>query len=119
MKFLLKLVVSTLAIIVVSSFMKDKITFQSPFDYIIVAAVLSFLNAVLKPILVFFTIPLTIFSLGFFLLIINASMILLTEHFVKGFKVEGFLTALIFSILLSIVTSILEFIAKTKSSNDD
>jgi uncharacterized membrane protein YvlD (DUF360 family) len=46
-------------------------------------------------------------------------MILLTEHFVKGFKVDGLLTALIFSILLSIVTSILEFIAKTKSSNDD
>ena len=119
MKFLLKLVVSTLAIILVSSVMKDKISFANPLDYIIVAAVLSFLNAVVKPILVFFTIPLTIFSLGFFLLIINASMILLTERFVDGFKVDGFFTALIFSIMLSIVTSILEFLAKSKSNNDN
>jgi putative membrane protein len=112
MKFLLKLIVSTLAIIVVSYFMKNKIHFTEPLDYVMVAVVLSFLNAVIKPILVFFTIPLTIFSLGLFLLIINAIMILITEHFVEGFKVDGFIAALTFSIFLSITTSILDFFAK-------
>ena len=119
MKFLLRLLVSTLAIIVASTLMKNQIHFKSPLDYIIVAAVLAFLNAVVKPLLVFLTIPLTIFSLGLFLLIINASMILLTERFVNGFKVDGFVAALLFSILLSFTTSILEFIAKTKSDKEN
>jgi len=118
MNFLLKLIVSTLAIIVVSYFMKNKIHFAEPLDYIIVAIVLSFLNAVVKPVLVFFTIPLTVFSLGLFLLIINAIIILITEHFVAGFKVDGFFAALMFSIMLSLTTGLLDFFAKGKKTED-
>lgn len=117
MKFLLKLIVSTLAIILVSYFMKDKIHFTEPLDYVVVAMVLSFLNAVVRPILVFFTIPLTVFSLGLFLLVINALMVLITDHFVEGFNVDGFIAALIFSVFVSITSAILDFLAKDK--NDD
>ncbi|HNP47672.1 MAG TPA: phage holin family protein, partial [Bacteroidia bacterium] len=73
---------------------------------LIVAAVLAVLNAIVKPVLVLFTIPITIFTLGLFLLVINAVMILLVDKLVDGFSVEGFWTALLFSIILSAVTSV-------------
>jgi putative membrane protein len=74
---------------------------------LIVAIVLGILNAIVKPILVFFTFPITLFSLGLFLLVINAIIILICDHFVSGFKVDGFVTALIFSIILSVSQSLL------------
>ena len=60
------------------------------------------LNTFLKPILVFFTFPITIFTLGLFLLVINAGMVLLCDKLVDGFDVASFVTAIIFSVLLSI-----------------
>jgi putative membrane protein len=71
------------------------------------AVVLAFLNAVVKPILTVLTIPITIFSLGLFLLVINAGIILMAQKLVNGFRVDGFLTALIFSVILSLSTGIL------------
>ncbi|MFT3902596.1 MAG: phage holin family protein [Niabella sp.] len=71
------------------------------------ALVLALLNAIIKPVLVILTIPVTVFSLGLFLLVINAFMILLTAYFFKGVEIEGFWWALIFSILLSFGSSIL------------
>ena len=70
------------------------------------AVVLAFLNAVVKPILTVLTIPITIFSLGLFLLVINAGIILMAQKLVNGFRVDGFLTALIFSVILSLSTGI-------------
>jgi putative membrane protein len=71
------------------------------------ALVLALLNAIVKPILVILTIPVTIISLGLFLLIINALMVMLAANFFKGVEVDGFWWALIFSILLSLGSSIL------------
>ncbi|ANH79601.1 hypothetical protein A8C56_00200 [Niabella ginsenosidivorans] len=71
------------------------------------ALVLALLNAVIKPVLVILTIPVTILSLGLFLLVINAFMVLLTANLFKGVYVDGFWWALIFSILLSIGSSVL------------
>ena len=71
------------------------------------AVVLAFLNAVVKPILTVLTIPITVFSLGLFLLVINAGIILMAQKLVNGFRVDGFLTALIFSVILSLSTGIL------------
>ncbi len=75
---------------------------------LIVAAVLSLMNTLLKPILIALTIPITVFTLGFFLLAINAFLILLTDKFVADFRVDGFWWAVLFSIVLSIVNSIFE-----------
>lgn len=74
---------------------------------IIVAVVLAILNIIVKPILVLFTLPVTIVTFGLFLLVINAVIILLADAFISGFNVDGFWVALIFSLLLSIVQSIL------------
>ncbi|MCH5599860.1 phage holin family protein [Niabella ginsengisoli] len=71
------------------------------------ALVLALLNAVVKPILVILTIPVTVLTLGIFLLVINAFMVLLAANLFKGVYVDGFWWALAFSILLSIGSSIL------------
>ncbi|MBX0332024.1 phage holin family protein [Pontibacter sp. HSC-14F20] len=77
---------------------------------LILAAVLALLNAVVRPILVILTIPVTILTLGLFLLVINALIILLADYLIGGFDVDGFLWALIFSLLLSLITAILDMI---------
>jgi putative membrane protein len=60
---------------------------------------------VVKPLLVLFTLPATILTLGLFLFVINACIILIDDHFVHGFKVQSFWHALLFSVLLSFFNS--------------
>lgn len=74
---------------------------------VIVVVVLTLLDLIVKPILVLFTLPVTIVTFGLFLLVINAIIILLADAFVSGFSVTGFWVALIFSLLLSVIQSIL------------
>ena len=135
MKFIVQLIISTLAVLISDYFLSGveilpnsyfktliadfqtygiNISFvnSSFFTAFIVAAVLSFLNSVVKPIMVLLTIPITFLTLGFFLLVINALLILLAAKLVDGFHVDGFWSALLFSFILSIVTSILENIKK-------
>ncbi|MCD4679538.1 MAG: phage holin family protein [Bacteroidales bacterium] len=105
MNFIIRLLVSALAVIV-TSYLLPGVYIDGFLTAIIVALVLAFLNAILKPILVILTIPITIFTFGFFLLVINAVIILLASEFVGGFYVDGFWWALLFSIILTIVSSL-------------
>ena len=73
---------------------------------VIFAIVLGFLNLILKPILSLLGFPLTIITLGFFALVINAIIILVADYFIDSMKVDGFWWAFIFSIALSIITSL-------------
>lgn len=75
-----------------------------------VAIVLAFLNAIVKPILTILTIPITILTMGLFLLAINALIIIFAEKLVPGFRVEGFGWAMLFSLILSLCTGILNMI---------
>jgi putative membrane protein len=77
---------------------------------LIVALVLALLNAFLKPILVALTIPITIITLGLFLLVINILIIFLAARIVPGFSVDGWLSALLFSLIVSVITYILDAI---------
>lgn len=81
---------------------------------LLVAAVLSFANAIVKPILIVLTIPITIFTLGLFLLVINAIIILLVDYFVPGFEVDGFWWALAFSLILSVFNSMFTEMSKSR-----
>jgi putative membrane protein len=113
MKFIIQLVISTLAVLIASYILPGvSIDNNSFFTALMVAAVLSFLNAVVKPIMIILTIPVTIISFGLFLLVINALIILLAAKLVDGFHVNGFWWALLFSFILSIITSILESVKK-------
>jgi putative membrane protein len=74
---------------------------------VIVALVLALLNTFVKPILVILTIPVTVITLGLFLLVINILMIKWTDSLVDGFSVDGWLTALFFSLIVSVISSLL------------
>ena len=72
------------------------------------AVLLALLNSTLRPLLILLTIPLTVFSLGLFLLVINAGLVMLASDWVNGFSVGGFWSAMAFSLLYSIISSLLE-----------
>lgn len=74
---------------------------------VVLALVLAVLNFLLKPILIILTLPITILTFGLFLFVINAIIVLVAGEFVHGFSVDGFGWALLFSLLLSLLTSIL------------
>lgn len=74
---------------------------------IIVALVLALLNTFIKPLLILLTIPVTILTLGLFLLVINILIVKWTDSLVGGFTVDGWLSALLFSLIVSIVSWIL------------
>ena len=112
MNFLTRLVTTSLAIIIVTYLMPG-VSVDSPVTAIIVAAVLSLLNLVIKPLLILLTLPITVVTLGLFLLVINALMIMLAANIVPGFSVDGFWWALVFSVILSIVTGIFNSLAET------
>ena len=81
---------------------------------IIFAVVLGLLNLIVRPILSLLSLPITILTLGLFSLVINALIILLADKFTEGINVDGFWWALIFSVALSVITSILESILISK-----
>ena len=105
MKLLAQLVISTLAVLV-ASFLFSGVHVNSVYSALCVAAVLAILNAIFKPIFVLLTIPITVLTLGLFLLVINACMVLLVDKIVPGFRVDGFWTAFFFSIILTFINSI-------------
>lgn len=107
MNFLIKLVLTALAVIIAAYFLPG-VSVDSFLIAVLVAVVLAVLNAILKPVLILLTIPLTILTLGLFLLVINAIIILLAEYLIPGFHVEGFWWALIFSLILSVLVSVFE-----------
>jgi putative membrane protein len=72
------------------------------------AVLLALLNSTLRPLLILLTIPLTVFSFGLFLLVINAGLVMLASDWVEGFSVEGFCSAMAFSLLYSTISSLLE-----------
>lgn len=82
---------------------------------LIVALVLGLLNIFVRPLLVLLTLPATILTLGLFLLVINALIILLCDTLVKGFKVDSFWSALLFSIVLSLCQSLVSGVSDKDS----
>jgi len=120
MNFIVKLILSTIAVLITAWLLPGvKILGNNPFyTAFILAVVLAFLNAVLKPILVFLTIPVTILTLGLFYLVINALIIVIASKLVPNFKVEGFFTPLFFSIVLSFISSILDALTGVNKNKD-
>lgn len=111
MNFILKTLLSAVAVVILSKVLPG-IGVDSYTTAIIVAIVLSLLNFIVKPILVILTLPITIITLGLFLLIVNAIIILLADNFIGGFSVDSIWWALLFSLLLSFLQSILFSILK-------
>ena len=105
MKLLLRVVITALLVLILPYFF-DGIKVNSLVTALTVAVVLGVLNFFIKPIFVLFTMPLTVFSLGLFLLVINGMMIMLCDYFVDGFDVINISWAILFSLVLSLSQSL-------------
>lgn len=103
-KWLLKILVCAVNVFILA-YILPGVEIKSMFTALIVAVVLSFLDSFIKPLIILLTLPATILTLGIFLFVINACIILIDAYFVGGFKVESFWHALLFSILLSFFNS--------------
>lgn len=109
MGLIVRLLLSTLAV-VIGAYLIPGVSVDSIVTALIVALVLGLLNAIVKPILVILTIPVTILTLGLFLLVINVIIIYIADYLIPGFAVAGFFPALIFSIVLAVIGWILNSI---------
>ena len=107
MKTLVKLLLSAVAVVATSYLLEPHVQVDSFVIAILVAAVLSLFHIFLKPILVILTIPVTILTLGLFLWVINAVLTLLAAKLIDGFSVESFGWAVLFSLILAVIVSIL------------
>jgi putative membrane protein len=115
MQFIINLLFSAISV-VLTSYLLPGVHVENFFTAVLVAALLAVLHAVVKPILVFLTIPITIFTLGLFLLVINAIIILMADAVVPNFSVDGFWWALLFSVLLSLFNAIFQDLTGTRSA---
>jgi len=111
MNLIIRILLTAVAVVVLAKFLPG-VAVDGFTSAIIVAVVLGLLNVIVKPILVILTLPITVITLGLFLLVINACIILMANSFIDGFTVNGFWIALLFSLLLSLLQSFLFSILK-------
>ncbi len=114
MFILFEWLISALAILVSANLLPG-VHVASFFTALTVSVVLGIINAILKPILIILSLPITILTLGLFTLVIDALLILLTSALVPGFRVDGFWWAIIFSLVLSVVNSFLHQLSRASN----
>ncbi len=104
MKFILKILITSVNAFILANILPG-IEIDNIFTSVMVAVILAILDATVKPLLIVLTFPVTILTLGMFLFVINACIILSAEYFIDGFRIDGFWYALLFSVLLSFFNS--------------
>lgn len=109
MEFIITILINSVAVFLTAYLLKG-VTVKNFLHAVLVAIVLAIVNAIIKPILIILTIPITILTLGLFILVINALIIMLVDYLLSGFKVNNFWWALLFSIVLSIINAVLHWI---------
>ena len=107
MFFIIRLIINMVAILIISYLFPKMIRVDGFLAALVAAFLLGIVNTILRPILVLLTLPITLLTLGFFLLIINGLMLWLVSALVRGFYVSGFWGAVFGSILISIVSWLL------------
>ena len=113
MKIILKMLLTAIAVVILAQILPG-VQVDGYTSAIIVAIVLGLLRIFIRPLIILFTLPITIMTLGLFLFVINAIIILLADKLIDGFAVSGFWYALLFSLLLSFFQSILYSFLKEK-----
>jgi len=113
MKIILKMLLTAIAVVILAQILPG-VQVDGYTSAIIVAIVLGLLRIFVRPLIILFTLPITIMTLGLFLFVINAVIILLADKLIDGFAVSGFWYALLFSLLLSFFQSILYSFLKEK-----
>jgi putative membrane protein len=108
---LLRFLFTSIAVLFVAKLLPG-IEVTTAFALFLTVIILGALNAVLRPIMIFITLPVTVFTLGLFIFIINGIILYLTALLVEGFEISGLFVAVIASILISIVSGIINWLAK-------
>jgi putative membrane protein len=106
MRFLARLVLNGVAI-VIAAYVLPGLHVSGPFAALVAGAILGFVNAIVRPVLFFLTLPLTLITLGLFIFVLNALCLGLTAALVPGFDIDGFWWALLGALLVSVVSWIL------------
>lgn len=114
---LLRFLIYAVAILI-TVYLLPGVTLASPWVTLIVAIVLSLINLLLRPIIILFTLPINILTLGLFTFVINALLVMLASWLVPGFMVSGFWWAIAFSLVLTIINAFLKNIIKNGSRQD-
>ena len=117
MNGLIRFLLNGLAVLLTGCLLKGGVHVENYGYALLVAVVIAIANVLVKPILIILTIPITVVTLGLFLLVINALIILLVGYFVPGFSVDGFWWALGFSLILSIFNSLFTDLTREKKRN--
>lgn len=118
MRFIIKVFFTACAVMLAAYLLEPHIIVDNFWTGVVVALVLAVLNAIVRPILLFISIPATILTLGLFIFVINAVIILLADKLIDDFITENFWWALLFSIIVSFVSSILNgFINKNNNQH--
>ena len=115
MRLLLKWLIMAASIIIAAYFIPG-VRVGSFLSALWVALFLGIVNILIRPILILITLPINILTLGLFTFVINAALILLASSVIKGFEVAGFWWALLYSVVLSVVNSLLNLILPKKDS---
>lgn len=105
MKLMIARVLISAVSVILLDYLLPGIRVSDSLSAVWVALLLALLNATVRPLLVLLTLPVTLITLGLFLFVINAFIILLASHWIPGFQVDGFWWALVFGFLLAIVNS--------------
>ncbi|HOP60236.1 MAG TPA: phage holin family protein [Candidatus Saccharicenans sp.] len=107
MPFIVRLIINMVAVLIISYLFPKIIRVDGFLAALVAAFLLGIVNSIIKPILVLLTLPITVLTLGLFLLVINGLMLWLVSALVKGFYVNGFWGAVLGSILISLVSWVL------------
>lgn len=111
MKLLVYLLINSVAIIVAASILPG-VTVDSVTTVVLLAIVLGVINTFIKPLVLLLTLPINLVTLGLFTFVVNALLVLLADLLVGGFAVSNFLWALLFSLVVSLVSSFLNHLTK-------
>lgn len=115
MKWLLGILINALLFMALAGFFKDSIYIESIYAALGASVVLSLLNILVRPILILLTLPVTVLTLGLFLLVINAVTLLLTDSIMgSSFELNSFGTAFLTAIIMSLVNLIIQNQFKSK-----
>lgn len=113
MRFLISMLINGLLVFIAAKFLSG-VAVDGYITAVIVGAVLGLVNMVIKPVITFLTLPLSIITLGLFMLVINGLMVLLVDSMIHGFAVDGIWWAIGFSVLLSILNMLFASSEKKK-----
>lgn len=109
MMYVLKWLIASIAI-VFAAMLVPGVSVASFWTALWLAIFMAVVNVILKPILILLTLPINILTLGLFTFVINALLILLASSVIKGFEIDGFWAALLFSIVLSMISYLLNVV---------